>query len=178
VAQAVAARDADRAEQIARSITDPYAQGWALSAVTQAVAARDADRAEQIARSITDPSSQAEALSAVAQAVAARDADRAEQVARSITDPDAQAEAFSLLVMAVDPSKTRHRARIVAAALYGGSWIQQSVLEALASVDQEAVLTLADRFLDEVYGASESQRSSGPATNAEEGQRGDLGRIE
>jgi hypothetical protein len=128
--------------------------------VVQAVAADDADRAEQVARSITDPSVQAGALSAVAQTVAARDPDRArmlletaEQAARSNTNPSAQAEALSAVAQAVDPSEMRRRCQLVAAALYGGAWIQHSVLEALASVHQEAVMTLADRFLDEVYGA-------------------------
>jgi len=63
----VAAGDLDRAETIARSITDPYQQAEALAAVAQAVAdAGDLDRAETIARSITDPYQQVEALAAVA----------------------------------------------------------------------------------------------------------------
>ena len=72
VAQALArAGDADRAEAVARSITDPYEQTRALADVAQALArAGDADRAEAVARSITDPLIQELALADMAQALA------------------------------------------------------------------------------------------------------------
>ena len=77
----------DQAEAIARSITDPSEQAWALAVVAEALArAGDVDQAEAIARSITDPSAQAWALAAVAEALArAGDVDQAEAIARSIT---------------------------------------------------------------------------------------------
>ena len=83
---------ADRAEQIARSITDPDDQARALATAVALVG--DYDRAEQIAQFITHPHEQARPLAEVAMAAAgagdcdrARElADRAEQIARSITD--------------------------------------------------------------------------------------------
>ncbi len=85
----------NRAEQIARGITDPYRQAQALAAVAQAVAAAgDLDRArqlattaEQIARDIPDDhgEAQAHALAAVARAAAAAgDLDRARQLATAV----------------------------------------------------------------------------------------------
>ena len=48
--------DADRAEALSRSITDPARQARALAGVAVALAgAGDVDRAEALARSITDP---------------------------------------------------------------------------------------------------------------------------
>ncbi|MEH0513399.1 hypothetical protein QBC31_22250 [Streptomyces sp. B21-079] len=67
-----AAGDHKRAEQIARTITNPYQQAEALAEVAGAVAAAagDPERAEQIARTITNPDGQARALAEVAKFVA------------------------------------------------------------------------------------------------------------
>ena len=88
---------ADRAEQIARSITDRAKREDILARVATVVAlVGDCDHAEQIARSITHPDEQAGTLAAVATAAArAGDYDRAERIARSITDPDKQARALA-----------------------------------------------------------------------------------
>lgn len=49
-----------RPETVARSITDPDRQAWALAVLAKAVAAGgDTDRAEIVARSITNPDRQA-----------------------------------------------------------------------------------------------------------------------
>ena len=87
-----AAAIASRAETVARSITDPYWQARALTAVAGALArAGQHEQAETMARSITDPDRQARALTAVAGTLAqagqyeqaAAIASRAETVARA-----------------------------------------------------------------------------------------------
>ena len=63
----------DRAEALARSITDPYRQAQALADLTGVVAdAGDLDRAEVLARSVTDRGWQARALADLARVVARR----------------------------------------------------------------------------------------------------------
>jgi hypothetical protein len=94
-ARAAAASDPDRAEALARSITDQTSQADALAAVARVVAAADPDRGEALARSITEPYKQAHTLGAVAQVVAAADPDRGEALARSITLPEWQATAMA-----------------------------------------------------------------------------------
>ena len=97
----------DRAETLARSITNPYEQAQALAALARAAAqASDLDRAwalagqaEALARSITNPDRQAQALADLARA-AASDLDRAEALARSITNPYEQAQALADLARA------------------------------------------------------------------------------
>ncbi|MGI5238875.1 trypsin-like peptidase domain-containing protein [Dactylosporangium sp. CA-139066] len=110
------AGDLDRAEALARSITDPYEQAHALSAVAAAVAGTgDLDRAEALARSITDPYEQADALSAVAAAVAGTgDLDRAEALAQSITNPYRQMKALTAVVAAVGGAGDHDRAEALA----------------------------------------------------------------
>ena len=96
------AGEPDRAEALARTITDPKDQAEALTTLAgAAVQAGDADRAcrvaadaEALARTITDPKDQAEALTMLAgAAIQAGDADRAcrvaadaEALARTISD--------------------------------------------------------------------------------------------
>ena len=108
---------ADRAEQVARSITDPDDQARALAGVAgRWPAAGDHDRAEQVARSITDPDEQARALASVAGAVAAAgDHDRAEQVARSITRPVRAGWALASVARAAAAAGDYDRARALAA---------------------------------------------------------------
>jgi len=96
----------DHAEALARTITDPSGQAWALAGVTSAAAqAGDLDRAEALARTITHPYYQARALAGVASAAAQADntdrasrlATEAEALARTITDPYYQAQALTEL---------------------------------------------------------------------------------
>ena len=61
----------DRAEALARSITDPDRQAQALADLARVAAgAGDLDRAEALARAITDPDRQAQALADLARAAA------------------------------------------------------------------------------------------------------------
>ena len=108
---AAASGDYDRAEQIARSLTDPYWQARTLADAATAAASGDRDRArwltdeaERIARSIiTHPNQQVRAVAAVAAAAAVSgDSDRArelmddaERVARTIIDPYWQAQTLA-----------------------------------------------------------------------------------
>jgi hypothetical protein len=98
--------DCQRAEDVARSITDPH-QVTALVDVTSAIAATgDYQRAQNVARSIADPYPQAEALTCVASAVAAAGdyararamAHEVESLARSIADPNDTARALAGVV--------------------------------------------------------------------------------
>jgi hypothetical protein len=68
VAKALAASDPDRAEDVARSITNEIYQAWALAEVAKVLAASDPDRAARLARSITDEKTQAEVLAEAAKA--------------------------------------------------------------------------------------------------------------
>src|SRR5206468_3835608 len=106
----------DRAEALARSITDPGGQVRALADLARAAAgAGDLDRAEALAghaeaaaRSITDPGRQAQALADLAEAAAgAGDLDRAGALARSITEPDGQARALADLARKAEPGHAR-----------------------------------------------------------------------
>jgi tetratricopeptide (TPR) repeat protein len=111
---------ADRAEQIARSITDPGKHARDLATAVALVG--DYDRAEQIAQSITHPHEQARTLAEVAMAVAAagdRDrarelADRAEQIARSITDPGEQEDILARVAAAAARAGDCDRAERIA----------------------------------------------------------------
>ncbi|WP_331732305.1 hypothetical protein OG592_41510 (plasmid) [Streptomyces avidinii] len=92
----------NRAEQIARALTDLREQARALAGVVGEVAeAGDFERAEQIAHTITDPDQRARALVGVVGAVAeAGDHERAEQIARALSDPREQALALAGAVAA------------------------------------------------------------------------------
>ncbi|MBE8520689.1 hypothetical protein ILP97_24920 [Amycolatopsis sp. H6(2020)] len=121
----------DRAEALARSITDPYSQAQALTAVAwTAATAGNLDRAGRLARSITSPDRRAPALAAVARAAAdAGDADRAgelitaaEQAARSIPDPYPQALALAEVAQAATASGDPDRAAELATAAEQIAW--------------------------------------------------------
>ncbi|MFJ4536590.1 tetratricopeptide repeat protein [Streptomyces tibetensis] len=121
----------NRAEQIARGLTDPREQARALIGVAKAVAeAGDHDRAaglaadvEQIARSITEPDDQAKALAMVAGAVteagdhewAAGLAADAEQVARTTLVPWRQGLALAEVAEVVAEAGDHERAARLAA---------------------------------------------------------------
>jgi hypothetical protein len=128
-----------RAEALARSITDPYAQSRALARVAEAAAGGgDLHRAEQVALSITDPDEKALAVAVVA-AASGGDLDRAEQVARSITDPDAQARALASVASVAEPDRARS---CIAGALAVGQWV--ILLNEVARIDPVALATFAD----------------------------------
>ena len=114
----------DRAEALARTITDPSARprrspGWPPRSprpVTDRLPA--GRRAEALARTITNPDDQARALTGLATAAAqAGDLGRAyrlaadaEALARTITDPDVQAQALTGLVTVVAQAGDQDRA--------------------------------------------------------------------
>ncbi|GAA2369458.1 hypothetical protein [Dactylosporangium salmoneum] len=146
VAEAVAAAgDADRAETIARTITNPGQQAQALTTVAKAVAeAGDADRAVIIARTITNRDQQAQALTTVAKAVAATgDADRAVIIAHAITDPDRQVWTLTAVAGCVGMPRARH---FLGLALSMGSWL--TPLPILAQMQPHIVLQIADDVKD------------------------------
>jgi hypothetical protein len=122
VAEVVAvAGDVDRAEALARAITDPRGRDRALAEVAKvATAAGHLNKAEALARGITDTDShqQAQALRGVAQAVmAAGDVDRAVAVAGAITSPSWQAGALTDLVKAAAAAGNIDRAEAIARAV-------------------------------------------------------------
>ncbi|WP_438867862.1 hypothetical protein, partial [Paractinoplanes ferrugineus] len=147
-----------RAEALARSITAPRQQTWALAAVARAAAAAgDVVRAESVARSLTDPAQQALVLTAVARAAATAGdadragalADRAVSVARSLTDPAQQALVLMVVVGAVVAGGDVVRAENVARSLTDPAQ-QALVLTAVARAaatagDANRAGALADR---------------------------------
>jgi hypothetical protein len=113
------AGDPDRAEALARTISDPDPdrQIEALTSLAVAIAqAGDPGRAEALARTITDPYYQASALAGLAAAIAqAGDPDRAEALARTIPDPSRQARALTSLAAAIAQAGDPDRAYRLAA---------------------------------------------------------------
>jgi lipopolysaccharide biosynthesis regulator YciM len=119
----------NRAETLARSITNPGRQVQALaSLVTALVTAGELDRArrlvtdaETLARSITDPDQQSRVLDSLVEAlVTAGELDRArrlvtdaETLARSITDPDQQREVLDSLMTVLVTAGELDRAEIL-----------------------------------------------------------------
>ncbi|WP_345539360.1 hypothetical protein [Phytohabitans rumicis] len=67
VEAATAAGELDRAEAIARGITEPDERARVLTGVVEAAAAGELDRAEAVARGITEPEEQAQALAMLAE---------------------------------------------------------------------------------------------------------------
>jgi lipopolysaccharide biosynthesis regulator YciM len=99
----VALDEADRAEQLARSMTDSARQSVAMVRVAEAlVAAGLADRAERLARTIIDPFWQARALAPVARALTASgDIQRAVRLANTLPDPYGQMEVLTQVAEAL-----------------------------------------------------------------------------
>jgi len=142
-----------RAEQLARSITNPFSQARALADVAGALArAGEQARAEQLARGITEPFFQARALADVAgaltrageQARAEQVAADAEQLARSITNPDHQARALAGIAGALSTAGNRVWAvRLLGAALGVGHWTYLP-LSIVADVSPNALHVIAN----------------------------------
>jgi len=90
--------DLDRAEVVARAITEPAARAQALATLAAAARAGDVGRAsrlaadaEDLARTITDPDAQAGALTQLATVAAqAGDADRTRHLLALATSADAR----------------------------------------------------------------------------------------
>ncbi|MFE9449609.1 hypothetical protein [Streptomyces sp. NPDC006739] len=145
VARAMASSDPERAERLAREPTDPYLLAVVTADVAEALASSDPERAERLAQTITNPIWHAqaqEALKNVVRAMARSDPERAERLAQTITDPNWRAQALADVAQAW--GGTRGCAPL-ARAFRDGSWT--TPLQALAGVDQAALLTLADDLL-------------------------------
>ena len=141
----------DRAEVIARSITDSEQRERVLAQLTQAAArAGDLDRAETIARWISYPGQRVQALAAMAEVAArAGDLDRAETLAKraetaalSISNPDQQARALADLARKVSPNRARS---LLAQALTTSHW--EATIVVLAQISPVALGTLVDEYL-------------------------------
>ncbi|MEX5638002.1 hypothetical protein [Parafrankia sp. FMc2] len=106
----------NRAETLARTITDPYRQAQALTTLVGTLAtAGHHDRAETLARTITNPALQAQALTTLVGTLAtAGHHDRAETLARTITNPDRQAQALTTLAGALATAGHHDRAETLA----------------------------------------------------------------
>jgi tetratricopeptide (TPR) repeat protein len=151
----------DRAEALARSITDPASRTSALVEVIRAVAAAgDHDRAEALARSLNDPSWRAWALTAVAEAVAAAgDHDRARQLTATATaiaeavapapiDPSPLASALAKALQEIAAAIANGHARWYAVTDEAGrpssqAWALAEVVWAAAAGDQDPARQLA-----------------------------------
>ena len=99
---------ASRAEAVARSLTDPYAQTRALAAMAEALAqAGQHQQAEAVTRSITNPDRQTQALTAMAKALVARgDTRQAHHVASAACAVGQWTKVLGL-VMSLQPSPIR-----------------------------------------------------------------------
>jgi hypothetical protein len=145
--------DVNRAESLARTVTDPRWQARALTGVARALAqAGDVDRAEAVARdteamagAAINPGlrARARALASVAEMVAqAGDLDRAEALARTITDPDRQAWALAAVARHAGTARARP---LIARALRLGTWY--TAADVLAVVLPDALTVVADELL-------------------------------
>jgi hypothetical protein len=110
-----------RADKVARSITDPRSKVGALDMIASVIAGAHArsgefERAESAARSITDDKRQAESLTELAVKLAeAGEARRAEATARSITGLEWQGEALARVAVVLAQSTDVGTARRAAA---------------------------------------------------------------
>ncbi|MFB6709928.1 hypothetical protein ACFCW6_35150, partial [Streptomyces sp. NPDC056333] len=94
----------DRAERIARAISDRSTSEGVLAAVAKAVAADDPDRAERIANTINDEYSRVRVLASAARAVAVADPDRARRIAHRIPGR-AKAKILHSIVLVLAPQQ-------------------------------------------------------------------------
>ena len=169
VAEVLAATDPDRAERIARSITDEAWQANALCSVTGALAAIDPDRAERIARSITDEAWQANALCLVTEGLAAIDPDRAERIARSIIDEAWQANALCSVteaLAAIDPDRAERIALSITDDYKKAlAWVEVAALAANDTSSAARLITNAERAVRSI--ADEYEKADALAGLAE-----------
>jgi hypothetical protein len=121
-AVAMVANDPDRAESLARSITQEPLRVSALIGVAAVVATSDPARAalvfndaERIAQSIADEADKELACFDVLEALAAVDPDRAERFARSIDDDEGgwYLNVVAKTLAAVDPGRAERIARSI-----------------------------------------------------------------
>ena len=151
------AGDPDRAEALARTITDPNSRAGSLARLGTAAAqagdmgraGRLAAEAEALARTIADPEDRDWALADVAIATTrAGDLDRAEALARTLTDPYSAQRALAELARAVAQAGDPDRARdLLALALSTDSPEIVWWMEALTECVPDVVRDVRDMFL-------------------------------
>jgi tetratricopeptide (TPR) repeat protein len=123
----------NRAEALARTITDPDQQAQALADLAGTLAtAGQHDQAETLARTITHPYQQAWALARLADTLAtAGQHDQAETLARTITNPYQQARALGDLAGTLATAGQHDRARTLAASA-------ETLARTITNPDQQA----------------------------------------
>ncbi|MGW4423840.1 tetratricopeptide repeat protein [Streptosporangium sp. NPDC004631] len=190
----------DRAEALARSITDPQRQASSLAELADEVvelgdldrARRLVEEAEALARSITDPDWQASSLAGLVGRVAKLgDLDRAEALARSITDPQRQASSLAGLADEVvelgDLDRARRlveEAEALARSITDPQWQALSLAGLVGRVAKLGDLDRARRLVEEAEALARSitdphwQASSLAGLAYEVAKLGDLDRAE
>ncbi|WP_329611686.1 hypothetical protein [Kitasatospora herbaricolor] len=135
--------DVDRAEYLARAITDQPAGAVALVGVVHELARRGLlDRAQELAGSFTDAWDRDEALTAVVHGLARQGSmSRAESLASSIVHRAARARALASLVELSPPPRAR---RLAAQAVVLNGWA--AVLDVLEPIVPRAAVTVADQL--------------------------------
>jgi hypothetical protein len=150
LALAMSALDPARAERIAGAITDPRRQAGALAQVAGAIAAIDPARAQRIAQGIADPGERDAGLASVVSAVSGTDSALAEEVASLIGDPASRAKALADIATAIAAADLDHARQIAATiSAIGQSQALRPVVEALAMVDLDTAVFLADAITDQ-----------------------------
>ncbi|MDQ0313433.1 tetratricopeptide (TPR) repeat protein [Kitasatospora herbaricolor] len=135
--------DVDRAEYLARAISDRPAAVVALLGVVHELARRGLlDRAQELAGSFTDAWDRDEALTAVVHGLARQGSmSRAESLASSIVHRAARARALASLVELSPPPRAR---RLAAQAVVLDGWA--AVLDVLEPIVPRAAATVADQL--------------------------------
>lgn len=135
--------DVDRAEYLARAITDQPAATVALIGVVHELARRGLlDRAQELAGSFTDAWDRDEALTAVVHGLARQGSlSRAERLASSIVHRATRARALASLVELSPPPRAR---RLAAQAVVLDGWA--AVLDVLEPIVPRAAATVADQL--------------------------------
>ncbi|MFE2912932.1 hypothetical protein ACFXI0_18925 [Kitasatospora indigofera] len=133
----------DRAEALARAITDDETRARALITVVREIARRgDPDRAEGLVQVITDDWARGEALVAVVRELARRgDRERAEALTRSVVHRATRARALAGLAELSEPSCAR---RLAAQVVLLDGWA--AALPVLERIAPRAVAVVADQL--------------------------------
>ncbi|MFD0260112.1 hypothetical protein ACFVH7_17765 [Kitasatospora indigofera] len=133
----------DRAEALARAITDDETRARALIIVVREIARRgDPDRAEGLVQVITDDWARGEALVAVVRELARRgDRERAEALTRSVVHRATRARALAGLAELSEPSCAR---RLAAQVVLLDGWA--AALPVLERIAPRAVAVVADQL--------------------------------
>jgi lipopolysaccharide biosynthesis regulator YciM len=136
---------------VARSITDPDRQMWALIALVETLARAGLhQQAETIARSITDPDDQVLALASLVEALAtaghhqqAQDlAHHIETITRSIIDLERQAEVLASLATALAKAGQHQQAETIGRSITDAGQRTLALIELATAVNPSHAQTL------------------------------------